>query len=47
MSTKTKSILAATAAAAALVAASTSAQSAEQIPATQSVRNVVLVHGFR
>lgn len=45
MSTKTKSILAAIAAAAAVVAASTSAQPADQIPASQSVRNVVLVHG--
>jgi pimeloyl-ACP methyl ester carboxylesterase len=43
MTTKTQSILAATAAA--IIAASTSAQSADQIPKSQSVRNVVLVHG--
>lgn len=45
MSTKAKSILAATAVAAALLAASTSAQSVDEIPTSQSVRNVVLVHG--
>ncbi|TIX94837.1 MAG: alpha/beta hydrolase, partial [Mesorhizobium sp.] len=45
MTTKAKSILAATTAAAVMVVAGTSAQSADQIPQNQSVRNVVLVHG--
>lgn len=44
MNTKTRNILAATAAAAALIAANP-ASAADPIPQSQSVRNVVLVHG--
>ncbi|NJO36981.1 MAG: alpha/beta hydrolase, partial [Rhizobiales bacterium] len=44
MTTKTSGLLVATAAAASLASA-TLAQSAEPVPETQAVRNVVLVHG--
>jgi hypothetical protein len=44
VNTKTRSLLAATAAAGS-IAAATPAHAADRVPETQAVRNVVLVHG--